>query len=273
MDMERYTFELRAEESNRQRVRGRFTPYNVPDGRSGIGFRVDESGEDFQIVRYESSVFEPGVFSTWLSENGDRVRFLFQHGDAGDSMYGVPMGVNALPLGRIDSITEEEDGAYYEATFASHPLAAAVAELAEMGALKEMSFAMRPVSAEIRDSEDGHVYRHVTAAELMDVSVVVNGQFGSNAQIEEVFTRFPELRAGAAISKANAETLGNAVSDIRSAVSTLADHADAIEALVASGVRDQSDDEDNNEDADDTEERVRERIAGMENRARALRIR
>jgi HK97 family phage prohead protease len=141
------------------------------------------------LIRYESSIFEPTAFTNWLSNGGDqRVRFLFQHGDADQGFVpDVPLGVNALPIGTISGIEPLADGLHFEASFASHQLAQAVRELSDTGGLKELSVAILPRTVELRNA-DGHVFRHVTEAELYDISVVVWGQFGLNATITEVFS-------------------------------------------------------------------------------------
>ena len=245
------------------RIRGLAMPYSVSNGRRGGTYVVENEGEWPKFVEYAGSIYEPGVFSRWLSEGGaSRVRFLFQHGDAGQGFTDSPTGQNSLPLGVITSLTEDETGLHFEAEFASHPLARAVKELVSMGGLTELSVCTAPVTAELRRGDDGEIYRHVSDAELYDASVVVWGQYGPGAPITELFSHIPaparderiaevargalaaataigpvvERYVGASISLANAEPLLAAVTDMRSAASNLTEHADAIDALVSAGV-------------------------------------
>lgn len=189
--MERERFAIAA--GSPDGLRGRATPFGVPNGRRGAIWQISEQGFP-EIIEYASSVFEPGAFADWLAgENGQRVRFLFQHGDAEESWIANPMGANALPIGTITDITEKPDGVHFAATFAAHELAAAVAELCATGALNELSVCTVALEWMIRPAADGsgEKWRHVTKAELWDISAVVWGQFGLNAMVTELFRLAP----------------------------------------------------------------------------------
>lgn len=283
--MERYNVAVNASNGG---IRGLATPYKLANGRPGAAWQINEKGLP-EVVEYEGTIFEPGTFSEWLEAgNARRVRFLFQHGDAS---WGGPEGVNALPIGAVRNLTETDDGLEFEAEFASHELAQAVKELIATGALEEVSIAFVVTEYDFRTGDDGKTYRHATAAELYDVSVVVWGQYGLNATITELYNAAPGTRetllmrsqdtdghvaaaatetrkavevmariadryAGASISKANAEVLSKAVDDMRSAAASLNEHADSIEGLINPSAP-QGDDV----DEADAETKARERLA------------
>lgn len=215
-------------------MRGRAAPYGIDNGRPGYAWQIDEQGFP-EIVEYAGTIWEPGVFSEWLAGDGrDLCRFLYQHGDANG--WDGPNGPNSLPLGPINALDERDDGLYVDCSFSDHELAKAVQTLLRDGALREMSVCTVMLDYELRPGEDGKMYRHGTRAQLWDVSVVVNGQYGLNATVTELYALAPvsaERFAGAAISKANAETINAAIADIRDAAEKLGAHADALSSLTA----------------------------------------
>src|SRR5687768_6451787 len=108
MSMERLAFTVSAESNGG--VSGRATPYGIPDGRAGRVWAIDADGFP-ELKRYASTVFEPGVFSDVLaSDRRSQIRFLYQHGDAGQGWEDSPMGINALPIGTITQLEERDDG-------------------------------------------------------------------------------------------------------------------------------------------------------------------
>jgi hypothetical protein len=102
IQMERYAGEITNRDGNR--IRGVGTPFGVPNGRPGSAWQINAEGFP-EIVRYDGTIFEPEVFSAWIaSENASRVRFLFQHGDAGQGWADVPMGAMPKKISRSVSI-------------------------------------------------------------------------------------------------------------------------------------------------------------------------
>lgn len=161
-------------------VTARVCPYGVPDDRKGV----------WRGTPYVATVYEPGCWTNWIETYGTgRTKFLFDHGDADmpDAM-GVEHGENALPIGAVTSFDDRADGLYFNADFASAERAQSVRELASMGGLTDVSHGSNVRAAEVRS--DG--YRHVTEAQLWDVSVVVWGQFLEEARITEVRARKAE---------------------------------------------------------------------------------
>lgn len=176
---ERFRFELgpdteyHAAEANAENgsVTARVCPYGVPDGRTG----------EWRGKPYVATVYEPGCWTNWIETYGTgRTKFMFDHGDA--DIAGVEFGENALPIGAVTSFDDRADGLYFSADFASAERAQSVRELASMGGLTDVSHGSNVRVAEVR--ADG--YRHVTEAQLWDVSIVVWGQFLEDAQITEV---------------------------------------------------------------------------------------
>lgn len=158
-------------------VLARVCPYGVPDGRPGV----------LNGVKYRNTIYEPGAFDNWLTAHGIRdTKFLFDHGDADLPLVsGTENGTNALPIGTLRTLESREDGLYFEADFASSDLSQNVRELATSGGLTDVSFASNTVRASVE--RDGN--RHVYEAEIWDVSIVVWGQFLSNAPILEVYAK------------------------------------------------------------------------------------
>lgn len=248
--MERYNVDLEA--NDRGVVRGRAMPYGIPDGRPGRLWRIGDDGYP-EMVQYAATVYEPGAFSSWLDNGGmDRVRFLYQHGDVGQGWIDAPGGVNSLPIGTMTAITELEDGVHFEAEFASHQLAQAVRELSQSGGLKELSVALSIRDFDIRQSsDDAPLIRYVSTADLLDVSVVVWGQFGLNAAITEVYSRSVETYFGATISKATRERLDATIDGLRNIAGSITSYADDLAELAASdstGEDESSDDDDSDDD-------------------------
>ena len=236
-------------------------PWAIGNGRPGYSYIMPEEGSDAypEIARYDESVFERGAFAAWAETDAARVRFLFNHGDAQEAYSGSPIGINALPIGHVTTIEEGDGGLYVDATFASHPLAQHVRELVAVGALNEVSIGFAVRESDIRIGEDGRPRRHVTAAELYDCSIVVWGQYGTDAPIVELYSRSgiaapivdPRAqlaRISADVSallthyarateseEANAEALRVTASDIRTVSAELASVADAIDTLALAG--------------------------------------
>lgn len=203
-------------------IRGRGTPYGISNGRPGYAWRIDAEGFP-ESVNYAGTIFEPGTFSEWLADgNARRVRFLFQHGDAGASWSGSPTGANSLPIGTVNALIEDSDGLYFDCTFADHELAQAIRQLVATGALEEVSIAFAITEYDLRPADDGQMYRHATKGELFDVSVVVWGQYGLNATVTELYDAAPRTLA----NFAHAEPSTESAPDIEN-VTSLTEHADA----------------------------------------------
>jgi HK97 family phage prohead protease len=217
-------------------VKGRAVPYNTPDDRPGIGWRITPDGDWPEPVRYAYSIFESGCFDEWLAGAGaTRVRFMFQHGDAGESWTGNPMGLLSLPIGKVNEITNEADGLYFAADFADHPVAQWVRSLAESSALTDLSFAQWPSEVTYEVDDKGQQFRRIVTAELWDISIVVWGQFADNAMITEAYSklRAQEPNNGDTVPAANPNTL-NATSpatEIAGATAPAVDDAQSAEAV------------------------------------------
>lgn len=247
-------------------VQGRATAYGIPNGRPGRVWEIDKDGFP-EFIRFEGSIFERGVFEdavSALSNGTNRVRFLFMHGDADQGWVpNVPMGVNSLPIGTVTGLEEQDDGLYFTADFASHELAQAVRELVGDGGLTELSIGWITNEFDLRTDETGHVYRYITMGELLDVSVVVWGQYGLNATITELYNEAltpacrdelglcePEPNYGTMFltpKAANNSTINAAITSLRDAASSLSESADVLadvlEIMLASNGGDEGSDD------------------------------
>lgn len=182
MESERQRTKLYSLKAFTGTVHGRALPYNEPDGRHGRTHRLDLDGFP-ESVRYDSTVYEPGAFESWIAKGGtSRARFLYNHGDP--DIEGALKGVNALPIGTVRHVYEGPDGLYFEAEYASHDMAQSVRELIQSGGLNELSVSVEPLVSKFLKAPDGRsVFRYVSQANLFDISVVVWGQFGPKAAV------------------------------------------------------------------------------------------
>lgn len=105
----------------------------------------------------------PGAFRKTLQENGDTVRFLYDH--------GMDPSIGNKPLGKIDTLREDKRGLLVEATMLDRPYVDDITEALRAEALDGMSFRFSVVRDEW--DESGPVpARTIKEAKLHEVSVV-----------------------------------------------------------------------------------------------------
>jgi HK97 family phage prohead protease len=285
-------------DANAKSVRMLGVPWNVGNGRPGYSYRLaeDDSSEDYPTIeRYDESIFERGAFNAWIEGDAARVRFLFNHGDAQEAWSGSPIGINALPIGHVTQLEDGDGGLLVDATFAGNPLAQHVRELVAVGALNEVSIGFSVTASDIRTGEDGRPRRHVTQAELYDCSIVVWGQYGTDATVVELYTRsglpapltgpdahlaritsdVTALRHYAATpptDEANAEALRATASTIRTQSAELASVADAIDPVATDIDAGDVGESAAGEPSEDAEAEARARLMLAEQRERELSI-
>lgn len=107
--------------------------------------------------------FMPGAFRKTLTETGDQVRFLYDH--------GLDPSIGNKPLGKIDRLFEDDRGLRVEATMLDRPYVDDISEALRAEALDGMSFRFSVVRDDWDDTGSLPA-RTVKEAKLHEVSVV-----------------------------------------------------------------------------------------------------
>lgn len=150
------------------------------DEKAGI---VKGYGSYFGNVDSDGDIINAGAYSKTISENGERVKYLYQHD-------------MDKPLGKMMGLYEDDKGLVFEAHIPKTRLGMDVIELMKAGVITENSVGILPVRKEM---VDGH--RHINEVKLFEVSAVTlaaNDQamildVKGNFDKEKVFKRYDRL--------------------------------------------------------------------------------
>jgi len=142
----------------------------------GYGSYFDNMDSDGDIIRR-------GAYKKTIKENGDRVRYIYQHN-------------MAQPLGKMNMLEEDDKGLMFEAEIADTTLGNDVYELLKMGVITENSVGILPMQKEFKGD-----YREKTEVKLYEVSAVTlaaNDQakimsVKGNENKEEIYKRYDNL--------------------------------------------------------------------------------
>ena len=142
----------------------------------GYGSYFDNMDSDGDIIRR-------GAYKKNIKENGDRVRYIYQHN-------------MAQPLGKMNMLEEDDKGLMFEAELADTTLGNDVYELLKMGVITENSVGILPMQKEFKGD-----YREITEVKLYEVSAVTlaaNDQakimsVKGNENKEEIYKRYDNL--------------------------------------------------------------------------------
>ena len=142
----------------------------------GYGSYFDNMDSDGDIIRR-------GAYKKTIKENGDRVRYIYQHN-------------MAQPLGKMNMLEEDDKGLMFEAEIADTTLGNDVYELLNMGVITENSVGILPMQKEFKGD-----YREITEVKLYEVSAVTlaaNDQakimsVKGNENKEEIYKRYDNL--------------------------------------------------------------------------------
>ena len=142
----------------------------------GYGSYFDNMDSDGDIIRR-------GAYKKTIKENGDRVRYIYQHN-------------MAQPLGKMNMLEEDDKGLMFEAEIADTTLGNDVYELLKMGVITENSVGILPMQKEFKGD-----YREITEVKLYEVSAVTlaaNDQakimsVKGNENKEEIYKRYDNL--------------------------------------------------------------------------------
>ena len=121
------------------------------DEKAGI---VKGYGSVFGNVDSDGDIINKGAYTKTLEENGNRVKYLYQHD-------------MDKPLGKMNNLYEDEKGLVFEAEIPKTRLGKDVIELMKSGVITENSVGIIPVK---KDMVEG--YRHINEVRLFEISAV-----------------------------------------------------------------------------------------------------
>lgn len=121
------------------------------DDKAGI---VKGYGSVFGNVDSDGDIITKGAYTKTIKENGDRVRYLYQHN-------------MDWPLGKMINLYEDEKGLVFEAEIPKTRLGKDVTELIKAGVITENSVGILPINkAMVGD------YREIREVKLFEISAV-----------------------------------------------------------------------------------------------------
>jgi len=121
------------------------------DEKMGI---VKGYGSYFGNKDSDNDVIAKGAYQKTIKENGDRVRYLYQH-DMGQ------------PIGKMKELFEDDKGLMFVAEIPKTTLRMDVLELIKGGVITENSVGILPLQKQMKDD-----YREITEVKLYEISAV-----------------------------------------------------------------------------------------------------
>ncbi len=122
------------------------------DASAGV---VKGYGSVFGNVDSDGDIISKGAYKKTIQENGQRVKYLYQHD-------------MDKPLGKMVNLEEDDKGLKFEAQIPKTQLGKDVVELMKAGVITENSVGILPVQKEM--GSDG--YRHLNEVKLFEISAV-----------------------------------------------------------------------------------------------------
>ena len=131
----------------------------------------------------DSDVITKGAYSKTIKENGERVKYLYQH----DMMQ---------PIGKMRELYEDDKGLVFVAEIAKTQLGKDVVELMKSGVITENSVGIMPIQKQNKGD-----YREITEVKLYEISAVTlaaNDQakildVKGNVDVEKLAKRYDNL--------------------------------------------------------------------------------
>jgi len=150
------------------------------DEKMGI---VKGYGSYFGNKDSDNDVIAKGAYQKTIKENGDRVRYLYQH-DMGQ------------PIGKMKELFEDDKGLMFVAEIPKTTLGMDVLELIKGGVITENSVGILPLQKQMKDD-----YREITEVKLYEISAVTlaaNDQakildVKGNVDYQKLYKRFDSL--------------------------------------------------------------------------------
>ena len=121
------------------------------DEKAGI---VKGYGSYFGNIDSDGDIINNGAYAKSINENGNRVKYLYQHD-------------MDKPLGKMQSLYEDDKGLVFEASIPKTRLGMDVISLMKAGVITENSVGILPIQKEMID---GH--RHINEVKLFEISAV-----------------------------------------------------------------------------------------------------
>jgi len=121
------------------------------DDKAGI---VKGYGSVFGNVDSDGDIITKGAYSKTIKENGQRVRYLYQHN-------------MDMPLGKMLNLYEDEKGLVFEAEIPKTRLGKDVVELMKAGVITENSVGILPIMKAMNGN-----YREIREVKLYEISAV-----------------------------------------------------------------------------------------------------
>lgn len=142
----------------------------------GYGSYFDNKDSDYDVIR-------KGAYQKTIKENGDRVKYLYQH----DMMQ---------PIGKMNELYEDNKGLVFVAEIPKTQLGKDVVELMKAGVITENSVGILPIQKEQKDG-----FREIREVKLFEISAVTlaaNDQakildVKGEVNIEKLYKRFDNL--------------------------------------------------------------------------------
>lgn len=150
------------------------------DEKMGI---VKGYGSYFGNKDSDNDVIAKGAYQKTIKENGERVRYLYQHN-------------MSQPIGKMKELYEDEKGLMFVAEIPKTSLGMDVLELIKGGVITENSVGILPIQKQMKDD-----YREITEVKLYEISAVTlaaNDQakildVKGNVDYQKLYKRFDSL--------------------------------------------------------------------------------
>ena len=126
------------------------------DDKTGI---VKGYGSIFGNIDSDGDIITKGAYTKTISENGNRVKYLYQH-------------QMDKPLGKMINLYEDEKGLMFEAEIPKTQLGKDVLELMKAGVITENSVGILPMQKEGCPDGMENCYRKLTEVKLYEISAV-----------------------------------------------------------------------------------------------------
>lgn len=121
------------------------------DDKMGI---VKGYGSYFGNKDSDNDVIAKGAYQKTIKENGERVRYLYQHD-------------MSQPIGKMKEMYEDDKGLMFVAEIPKTTLGSDVLELMKAGIITENSVGILPIQKQMKDD-----YREITEVKLYEISAV-----------------------------------------------------------------------------------------------------
>ena len=153
------------------------------DEKSGI---VKGYGSVFNNIDSDGDMIAKGAYKKTILENGERVKYLYQHN-------------MDQPLGKMVNLYEDEKGLMFEAEIPKTQLGTDVLELIKAGVITENSVGIMPILKESCAGEK--CFRKLTEVKLYEISAVTLAandeamilDVKGNVDVDKVLSRYDNL--------------------------------------------------------------------------------